>query len=42
MAPDINDSENDVELKSTSARAVPRQGSVVFADFETVQGQCSL
>ncbi|XPE66774.1 FimD/PapC C-terminal domain-containing protein [Shigella flexneri] len=31
--------ENDVELKSTSAVAVPRQGSeLVFADFETVQG----
>ena len=39
---DINDLENDVELKSTSAVAVPRQGSVVFADFETVQGQSTI
>ena len=42
IALDINDLENDVELKSTSAVAVPRQGSVVFADFETVQGQSAI
>lgn len=29
-------------IKSTSAVAVPRQGSVVFADFETVQGQSAI
>ncbi len=38
----LNNLENDVELKSTSAVAVPRQGSVVFADFETVQGQSAI
>lgn len=38
IALDINGLENDVELKSTSAVAVPRRGSVVFAGFETVGG----
>ncbi|EKT6183600.1 fimbria/pilus outer membrane usher protein, partial [Escherichia coli] len=42
IALDINDLENDVELKSTSTVAVPRQGAVVFADFETVQGQSAI
>ena len=42
IALDINGLENDVELKSTSAVAVPRQGSVVFAGFETVQGQSAI
>ncbi|HBN1784841.1 TPA: outer membrane usher protein, partial [Escherichia coli] len=42
IALDINDLENDVELKSTSTVAIPRQGAVVFADFETVQGQSAI
>nr|ELJ1595201.1 outer membrane usher protein [Escherichia coli] len=42
IALDINDLENDVELKSTSTVAVPRQGSVIFAGFETVQGQSAI
>ncbi|SUH67674.1 putative outer membrane usher protein [Salmonella enterica subsp. enterica serovar Madelia] len=31
--------ENDVELKSTSATLVPRDGAVVLASFETDQGR---
>ncbi|EFH3407676.1 outer membrane usher protein [Escherichia coli] len=42
IALDIKDLENDVELKSTSTVAIPRQGAVVFADFETVQGQSAI
>lgn len=42
IALDITDIENDVELKSTSTIAVPRQGSVIFAGFETVQGQSAI
>ncbi|EMS4515663.1 TPA: outer membrane usher protein [Escherichia coli] len=42
IALDISGIENDVEMKSTSTIAVPRQGAVVFADFETVQGQSAI
>lgn len=36
---DIDTLENDVELKSTSATLVPRDGAVVLASFETDQGR---
>ncbi|EHC83315.1 outer membrane usher protein HtrE precursor, partial [Salmonella enterica subsp. enterica serovar Montevideo str. S5-403] len=35
----IDTLENDVELKSTSATLVPRDGAVVLASFETDQGR---
>lgn len=38
IALDINDLENDVELKSTSAVAVPRQGSVVLLILKPCKG----
>ncbi|MDW4789016.1 fimbria/pilus outer membrane usher protein, partial [Escherichia coli] len=39
IALDTENLENDIEMKSTSTVAVPRQGSVIFAGFETNQGQ---
>lgn len=36
---DIDTLENDVELKSTSATLVPRDGAVVLASFETDRGR---
>lgn len=34
--------DNDVELKSTSATLVPRDGAVVFASFETDEGRSAI
>ncbi|MDE9617640.1 outer membrane usher protein [Citrobacter portucalensis] len=39
---DIDTMDNDVELKSTSTIAVPRDGAVVFARFETDQGRSAI
>lgn len=36
---DISTLEADVEIKNTSAVAVPRNGSVVFVNFETDEGR---
>lgn len=36
---DITTLENDVELKSTSAVVVPRDGSVIRVNFETDEGK---
>lgn len=36
---DISTLENDVEIKNTSAVAVPRSGSVVLVNFETDEGR---
>lgn len=38
----IDTLENDVELKSTSAMAVPRSGSIVLTSFETDQGRSAV
>ncbi|EOY8346600.1 outer membrane usher protein [Escherichia albertii] len=38
----IDDMDNDVELKSTSAVAIPRQGSVILSHFETDTGRSVL
>lgn len=38
IALDINDLENDVELKSTSAVAVPRQGSSFLLILKPCKG----
>lgn len=42
IALDTENLENDIEMKSTSTVAVPRQGSVIFAGFETNQGQSAI
>jgi outer membrane usher protein len=34
---DIDDLNNDVELKNTSATVIPRRGAVVVSKFETDQ-----
>lgn len=39
---DINTLDNDVELKNTSTIAVPRDGAVVFASFDTDQGRSAI
>lgn len=39
---DINDLDNDVEMKSTSATVIPRRGAVVVSQFETDQGQSAI
>ena len=39
---DIDTMDNDVELKSTSATLVPRDGAVVFASFETDEGRSAI
>lgn len=36
---DINDLENDIELKSTSTIAIPRQGAVILSHFDTDTGR---
>lgn len=39
---DIDDMDNDVELKSTSTIGIPRDGAVLFASFETDQGRSAI
>lgn len=39
---DINELDNDVEMKSTSATVIPRRGAVVMSQFETDQGQSAI
>ncbi|ECV3835593.1 outer membrane usher protein [Salmonella enterica subsp. enterica serovar Derby] len=39
---DIEDMDGDVELKSTSTIAVPRDGAILFANFETDQGRSAI
>lgn len=39
---DIKDLENDVELKSTSSRTVPRYGAITLTNFETDQGRSAM
>ncbi|EOU45712.1 outer membrane usher protein [Escherichia sp. KTE114] len=39
---DIEGLENDVELKSTSVKTVPRSGAVILTSFETDQGRSAL
>lgn len=39
---DINDLENDIEMKSTSATVIPRRGAVVRSLFETEQGRSAI
>lgn len=39
---DINELDNDVEMKSTSATVIPRRGAVVLSQFETDQGRSAI
>lgn len=39
---DINTLENDVELKSTSSIAIPRDGAVILTQFETDEGRSAI
>ena len=39
---DIDDLNNDVELKNTSATVIPRRGAVVVSKFETDQGKSAI
>ncbi|WP_213134474.1 outer membrane usher protein [Citrobacter sp. FP75] len=39
---DINELDNDVEMKSTSATVIPRRGAVVVSKFETDQGRSAI
>lgn len=39
---DINDLDNDIEMKSTSATVIPRRGAVVLSHFETDQGRSAI
>lgn len=39
---DIDQLENDVELKSTSSTVIPRRGAVVLSRFETDQGRAAI
>jgi P pilus assembly protein, porin PapC len=39
---DINNLDNDIEMKSTSATVVPRRGAVVLSQFETDQGRAAI
>lgn len=39
---DINDLDNDIEMKSTSATVIPRRGAVVMSEFETDQGRSAI
>lgn len=39
---DIKGLENDVELKSTSSRTVPRYGAITLTNFETDQGRSAM
>lgn len=42
VALNIDDMDNDVELKSTSTVAIPRQGSVIFSQFDTDAGRSAI
>ncbi|MBB2270932.1 outer membrane usher protein [Escherichia sp. 94.0001] len=42
VALDVNDLDNDVELKNTSSVAIPRQGSVIFSHFDTDTGRSAI
>ncbi|MBY7470982.1 outer membrane usher protein [Escherichia marmotae] len=39
---DIQELENDVELKSTSSQTVPRYGAITMTSFETDQGRSAM
>lgn len=39
---DINELDNDIEMKSTSATVIPRRGAVVVSQFETDQGRSAI
>ncbi|MDM3221080.1 outer membrane usher protein [Citrobacter sp. Cf088] len=39
---DVNELDNDVEMKSTSATVIPRRGAVVVSKFETDQGKSAI
>ncbi|ECH9262335.1 outer membrane usher protein [Salmonella enterica subsp. enterica] len=39
---DINELDNDIEMKSTSATVIPRRGAVVLSQFETDQGRSAI
>ncbi|ALR75492.1 fimbrial assembly protein [[Enterobacter] lignolyticus] len=38
----VDDLDNDVELKSTSTVAIPRQGSIIFSHFDTDTGRSAI
>ncbi|WP_375162156.1 fimbria/pilus outer membrane usher protein [Escherichia albertii] len=38
----VDDLDDDVELKSTSTVAIPRQGSVIFSHFDTDTGRSAI
>lgn len=42
VALNVEELDNDVELKSTSTVAIPRQGSVVFSHFDTDSGRSAI
>lgn len=42
VALNVEDLDNDVELKSTSTIAIPRLGSVIFSRFETDTGRSAI
>ncbi len=39
---DINELDNDIEMKSTSATVIPRRGAVVMSQFATDQGRSAI